>query len=166
MNRHYAGYGSATLETANAVGLSPARLALWSKMLMGLMRASKAGDDQSAALLFRSIGDAIGPKAQISSLIYLADRAALPWRSEGSGWPREVVGIEVIDGMGRLADLDSLPYTVRWSARMVAASANGDYDALDALIGAAADDCQVSACVPVLAQMAAAVPAPLAEMHP
>jgi hypothetical protein len=131
---------------------------VWTKFLVGMMQASKAGDNESAMLLLWSLGNTLGPDAVIGSVLYLADRAASPWLSDPVAGAGEVIGPVVLDPDGNPADIEDLPYPVRWSARLVAAAANRDHEAQYALVLAALDDEQMGTCLPVLAQMAACVP--------
>ena len=133
---------------------------LWVKLLTEALRVSRAGYDEDAVTLIRLLGLTLGPDAVTGSLVYLADRAASPWLASPAG-PDEVIGVVVMDDeTGRQADIEELPYPVRWAARMVAAAANRDYEVVHALIGAALDDGRMDACIAVLTQMAASVPAP------
>lgn len=127
---------------------------LWVKLLLGLIRAGRAGDDESVVLTFHIIGRALGADAVVSSLHYLAERAASPWLPDDG----LVYAVEIEGADGERLDIDDVPYPLRWSARMIAAAANGDYEIQQALVTAALDDERLDACVPVLTQMAASVP--------
>ncbi|QXJ19653.1 hypothetical protein AGRA3207_000216 [Actinomadura graeca] len=140
------------------MGATPAERRTWGELLAGVMRASRAGDDDVAVILLRDLGRTLGAEALVGSLEYLAERAATPWLTDATSSADQVIGVVVQGADGRELDIEQVPYPLRWSARMVAAAANRDSDTQRALMLAALEDGRLGSCLAILAQMAAAVP--------